>query len=63
MKAAKKFEGKVFVVDSMNACLGERILVEYAVRLIEEGKLSAREIARNLKIRRGRSNFSHFSIL
>ena len=43
VKASKKFEGKVFVVDSMNACLGERILVEYAARLIEEGKFSARD--------------------
>ena len=39
VRAAKKFPGKVFVVDSMNACLGERILVEYAARLIEQAGL------------------------
>lgn len=54
VKASKKFEGKVFVVDSMNACLGERILVEYAVRLIKEGKLSAREIAAELENKKGK---------
>ena len=54
VKASKKFEGKVFVVDSMNACLGERILVEYAARLIEEGKLSAREIAAELANKKGK---------
>ena len=47
-RAAKKFEGKVFVVDSLNACIGERILCEYALRLVKEGKLSAREIAKEL---------------
>lgn len=54
VKASKKFEGKVFVVDSMNACLGERILVEYAARLIKEGKLSAREIAAELENKKGK---------
>ena len=48
VRAAKKFPGKVYVVDSMNACLGERILVDYALRLIREGKLSAPEIAAEL---------------
>lgn len=48
VRAAKKFPGKVYVVDSMNACLGERILVEYALRLIREGQLSAPEIAAEL---------------
>lgn len=47
-KAAKKFAGKVFVVDSLNACVGERILFEYALRLVKEGKLTAREIAAEL---------------
>ncbi|MBQ8426297.1 MAG: DegV family protein [Clostridia bacterium] len=37
-KSAKKFEGKVFVVDSMNACAGERLLVDLALRLVKEGK-------------------------
>lgn len=48
VRAAKKFPGKVYVVDSMNACLGERILVDYALRLIREGQLSAPEIAAEL---------------
>lgn len=48
VRAAKKFPGKVYVVDSMNACLGERILVDYALRLIREGNLSAPEIAAEL---------------
>ena len=42
-RAAKKFDGKVFVLDSLNACIGERILFDYALRLKEEGK-SAKEI-------------------
>ena len=48
VRAAKKFPGKVYVVDSMNACIGERILVDYALRLIREGQLSAPEIAAEL---------------
>lgn len=35
--AAQKFGGKVHVVDSLNACIGERILAEYALRLAKEG--------------------------
>lgn len=46
-KAAKKFGGKVFVVDSLNACVGERLLLLYALRLRDEGKTAA-EIARAL---------------
>lgn len=36
--AASEFDGPVYVVDSENVCIGQRILVEYALRLIEEGK-------------------------
>lgn len=36
-QAAERFAGKVFVVDSMNACIGERLLCQYAMRLIESG--------------------------
>ena len=43
-KAADKFGGKVFAVDSLNACIGERILLEYALRLLKEG-LGAKQIA------------------
>lgn len=35
MIAAQEYEGKVFVVDSMNAALGEQILVRYAAQLAE----------------------------
>ncbi len=47
VKAAKKFNGKVYVVDSIQACIGERILLQYAIRLVKEGK-SASEIAKEL---------------
>lgn len=41
--AAEDYEGKVFVIDSMNATIGERILVEYGLQLKDQGK-SAEEI-------------------
>ncbi len=41
--AAKKFGNQVTVVDSLNASIGERLLCQYALRLIEDGK-SAQEI-------------------
>lgn len=37
-QTAEKFAGKVYVVDSLNAAIGERLLCEYALRLIEENK-------------------------
>ena len=46
--AAKKFAGKVYVVDSLNACVGERLLCDYALRLIKQG-LSAKEIIEELE--------------
>ena len=46
-EAAKEFKDKVYVVDSLNACIGERLLVQYALKLIDEGK-SASEIAEEL---------------
>ena len=45
--AAKDYEGSAFVVDSLNASLGEAILIYYAARLIKEGK-SAVEIVAEL---------------
>ncbi len=42
-RAAEQFEGKVFAVDSMIASTGIRVQVDYALRLIEQGK-SAKEI-------------------
>ncbi|MCH5162221.1 MAG: DegV family protein [Clostridiales bacterium] len=46
--AAKKFGGKVYVVDSVNACIGERILLQYAIKLVKENKLTAKEIVKEL---------------
>lgn len=45
--AARSFPGKVFVVDSLNVCIGERILIQYAVRLLKEG-LTAKELEERL---------------
>lgn len=45
--AAGEFPGKVFVVDSVNATIGERILVERALQLVDEG-LEASAIAAQL---------------
>lgn len=38
VNAAQKFAGKVAVVDSLNACVGERLLGMFALNLINEGK-------------------------
>ncbi len=46
--AAKEFPGRVWVVDSENAALGEAILVERALRLLDEG-MEAKEIALRLE--------------
>lgn len=43
MQAAEKFKDKVFVVDSLSATAGMRILVDYALQLVSENK-SAKEI-------------------
>lgn len=47
VQAANVFNGKVHVVDSFNACIGERLLGLYGLRLIKEGK-SAKAIADEL---------------
>ncbi len=54
VKAAKKFAGKVFVVDSLNACIGERVLLEYAVRLVRKGELTAAQVAEELDAKKGK---------
>lgn len=46
-RAAEKYNGKVHVVDSLNASAGERLLCMRALRLIKDGK-SAVEIAKQL---------------
>lgn len=46
--AAEAYEGKVFVVDSENVTVGQHALVEYAIRLRDQG-MSAGEIAAKLE--------------
>ena len=48
VSAAKKFNGKVRVIDSLNACIGERILCQYALNLIKDG-LSLDEVVSKLE--------------
>ncbi len=48
-QAVKKYKEKVFVVDSLNACIGERILIELAIRLVKDGKNTAQEIVEILE--------------
>lgn len=45
--AASQTDKEVQIVDSNNVCIGERILVRYALQLLDEGR-SAREIANAL---------------
>ena len=47
-QASEKFGGKVHVIDSLNACVGERLLCDYALRLIKQG-LSAQDIVNELE--------------
>lgn len=49
VNAAERFGGRVLVVDSFNACLGQRLLCLYALQLVEKG-LSAQEIVEKLEI-------------
>lgn len=46
--AAESFPGRIFVVDSENATIGERILVERALELMDQG-LEAADIAARLE--------------
>lgn len=54
VKAAAKFGGKVHVVDSLNACVGERLLIQYAMRLVAAGEMSAAQIAAELNDKKGK---------
>jgi len=47
MIAAEDYEGKIFVVDSENVCVGERLLIQRGLELYKEG-LSAEEIVDRL---------------
>ena len=52
VSAAREFGEGVYVVDSENVCVGERILVEYALRLAADG-LAAADIATALEQAKG----------
>ena len=42
--AAEKYNDNICVVDSLNACVGERLLIQYALKLIKEDKLDIKQI-------------------
>ena len=45
MIAAADYPGKVFVVDSLNVSLGERILIQHGLKLAQQGKSAAEIVA------------------
>lgn len=47
LEASKNYEGKVFVVDSLSATIGERGLLQYGMKLAENG-MSASDIVKEL---------------
>ena len=53
VKAAENFKGKVKVVDSLNACIGERVLVQYALKLAKQYS-NADAIAEELNSAKGK---------
>ena len=55
--AAEGFKDKVFVVDSLSATAGLKLLVEYAIRLVGEGK-TAKEIFELLEEKKTKLNVS-----
>lgn len=52
---SKEFGDKVFVVDSLNGCVGERLLCEYAITLVNKG-LNGRQIKDELDSVKSRIN-------
>lgn len=54
-QVAEKYNGKVVVIDSLNACAGERILGLYALKLINENK-TLKEIEEELNIAKTKIN-------
>lgn len=54
-QVAEKFGGKVHVIDSLNACIGERLLCDYAERLIKQG-MKADEIVAELEEKKKKIN-------
>lgn len=53
LEASKKYNGKVHVVDSMNAALGERLLGLYALQLANSG-MDAKDIAKELNAKKSK---------
>ena len=60
LEGAKNFKDKVFVVDSLNACTGERLLGLYALKLANEGK-SGKEIKEELD--KAKLNIKLFAVI
>lgn len=55
VQASGKFNGKVFVIDSLSAAIGERLLCQYAQKLIDKN-LSATEIVKELNAAKKKLN-------
>ena len=55
LQASKNYKGKVFVIESLNVAMGERLLIEYALRLINENK-SIEEIVSLLNEKKSKIN-------
>ena len=53
--ASQEYKDKVFVVDSLNVAVGERLLCEYALRLIDKG-LTIKEIVDELNLQKKKIN-------
>lgn len=53
--ASHEFDGKVKVVDSLNAAIGERLLCQLALKLVEDG-LSFDEIVEQLEVMKHKIN-------
>ena len=55
VQAAREFGGGVYVVDSKSACIGERLLCQYALHLLDESPdMSARALADELEAVKGK---------
>jgi len=60
MKAAENFKDKVYVIDSLNACIGERLLCLYALKLISDG-VDTKEIV--IKLNAAKTKISVLAVL
>lgn len=56
VQASEKFEGKIFVVDSLNASLGEKVLCRYALKLAKQNH-SAKEVFEKLEKKKHKVTF------